>query len=288
MAKLYSPRASAGREQTQIGDNCLMSGFFRNLHRKRVLRRLVLNEALWQHVTRSLPFLRGLTPEEWRRLKDYAVLFLDEKEMYGARGFVPTDAVRLSIAVQACLPILHLGMDAYRDWVGIVIYPGEFKVQREETDESGVVHEYDDALSGEAWPGGPVILSWQDIKLGGAGYNVVIHEFAHKLHMRRGDMDDFPLPQAHMDREQWLSAWDAAYNEFCTQVERGIDTLIDPYASEQPAEFFAVLSEAFFTLPLAVRSLYPELYAQLALFYKQDPAARLPQPSDDTTGADPR
>jgi len=265
-----------------------MSGFFRNLRRKRVLRRFVLSEALWQHVTRSLPFLRGLTQEECQRLKDYAVLFLDEKEMYGARGFVPSDAVRLSIAVQACLPILHLGLDAYRDWVGIVIYPGEFKVRREEMDESGVVHEYEDALSGEAWSGGQVILSWEDIKLGNAGYNVVIHEFAHKLHMRRGDMDDFPLPQAHMDREQWLSAWDAAYNEFCVQVDRGIDTLIDPYASQQPAEFFAVLSEAFFTLPLAVRSLYPELYAQLALFYKQDPAARLPRPSDDTIGADPR
>jgi MtfA peptidase len=265
-----------------------MSGLFRNWHRKRVLRRFVLSEGLWQHVTRSLPFLRGLTQEEWQRLKDYAVLFLDEKEMYGARGFVPNDAVRLSIAVQACLPILYLGLDAYRGWVGIVIYPGEFKVRREDMDENGVVHEYDDARSGEAWSGGPVILSWEDIKFGTAGYNVVIHEFAHKLHMNRGEMDDFPAPHAHMDRGQWLSVWDAAYNEFCSQVDLGVDTLIDPYASEQPAEFFAVLSEAFFTQPSAVRSLYPELYAQLALFYKQDPAARLARRPKDPTAADPR
>ena len=168
-------------------------------------------------------------------------------------------------------------MDAYQGWVGIVIYPGEFKVGREEMDASGVVHEYDDELSGEAWPGGPVILSWQDVELGAAGYNVVIHEFAHKLHMSRGDMDDFPPPHVHMDRERWLAAWDAAYDEFCAEVDRGINTLIDRYASEQPAEFFAVLSEAFFTLPQAVRSIYPELYAQLALFYKQDPATRLPE-----------
>lgn len=252
-----------------------MLRFLKTWRRKRALRRFVLDELLWQHVTRSLPFLRGLTAAEWQRLKDYAVLFLDEKEMHGARGFVPTDAVRLSIAVQACLPILNLGLDAYHGWVGIVIYPGEFKVRREEMDASGVVHEYDDELSGEAWPGGPVILSWEDIKLGAAGYNVVIHEFAHKLHMDRGDMDDFPLPHAGMEREQWLAAWDAAYGEFCAQVDRGIDTVIDPYASEQPAEFFAVLSEAFFTLPRAVRSIYPELYAQLALFYRQDPAARV-------------
>jgi len=252
-----------------------MFGFFRTWRRKRALRSAELDEGLWRHVTRSLPFLHGLTDAERQRLKDYAVLFLDEKQMHGARGFVLTDAVRLSIAVQACLPILNLGMDAYQGWVGIVIYPGEFKVRREEMDASGVVHEYDDTLSGEAWPGGPVILSWQDVALGAAGYNVVIHEFAHKLHMGRGDMDDFPLPHADMHCEQWVTAWDTAYDEFCAQVDRGIDTVIDPYASEQPAEFFAVLSEAFFTMPQAVRSLYPELYAQLVLFYKQDPAARI-------------
>jgi len=159
--------------------------------------------------------------------------------------------------------------------VGIVIYPGEFKVRREEMDGSGVVHEYDDELSGEAWPGGPVILSWEDIALGGEGYNVVIHEFAHKLHMARGDMDDFPLPHPDMDREPWLAAWYAAYDKFCDQVDRGIDTAIDPYASEHPAEFFAVLSETFFTSPQTVRSTYPELYKQLTLFYKQDPAERI-------------
>lgn len=253
-----------------------MFGLLKSWRRKRALRRVTLDPALWRQITGGLPFLQGLTAQDIQRLQDCTVLFLQEKEMHGARGFVPTDAVRLSIAVQACLPILNLGLDAYQGWVGIVIYPGEFKVRREEMDASGVVHEYDDELSGEAWPGGPVILSWQDIEIGAAGYNVVIHEFAHKLHMIRGDMDDFPQPHAHMDREQWLAAWDEAYERFCGEVDRGQETLIDPYASEQPAEFFAVLSEAFFTLPQAVRSTYPELYAQLTLFYRQDPAARLP------------
>ncbi|MBE0612215.1 MAG: zinc-dependent peptidase [Burkholderiales bacterium] len=253
-----------------------MPGFFKNWSRKRALRRSTLDPALWRRVTRALPFLAGLTAEEWQRLHDTTLLFLAEKEMHGARGFAPTDAVRVSIAVQACLPILNLGLDAYQGWVGIVVYPGEFRVRRTQMDESGVVHEYDDALSGEAWPGGPVILSWQDIKLGAAGYNVVIHEFAHKLHMSRGDMDEFPPPHANMEREQWLTAWDAAYAKFCGQVDRGMDTVIDPYASEHPSEFFAVLSEAFFTLPQAVRSSYPELYRQLTLFYRQDPYSRLP------------
>ena len=253
-----------------------MLGFFKNWRRKRTLRRNTLDPALWRLVTGKLPFLQGLTPAQWQRLRDCAVLFLAEKEMHGARGFVLTDAVRLSIAVQACLPILDLGLDAYAGWVGIVVYPGEFKVRRQEVDESGVVHEYDDELSGEAWPGGPVILSWEDVKLGEAGYNVVIHEFAHKLHMSGGDLEDFPPPHADMEREPWLAAWDVAYAEFCNQVDAGRHTLIDPYASEHPAEFFAVLSEAFFTAPRAVRAAYPELYGQLALYYKQDPAARLP------------
>ncbi len=252
-----------------------MIDLFGMWRRKRTSGRSALNEALWQRVTAGLPFLAGLTPAENQRLKDCALLFLAEKEMHGARGFVLDDAVCLSIALQACLPILNLGLEFYQGWVGIVIYPGEFKVRRAETDTSGVVHEYDDELSGEAWPGGPVILSWQDVTLGEAGYNVVIHEFAHKLHMSRGDMDDFPPPHANMNRETWLTAWEAAYARFCGQVDRGIDTLIDPYASEHPAEFFAVLSETFFTLPHALRSLYPALYTQLALFYRQDPAARL-------------
>ena len=255
-----------------------MFEFLKTWRSKRTLPSEGLSEPLWQGVSGSLPFLRGLTGAEMQRLKGQAALFLQEKEMHGARGFVLTDAVRLSIAVQACLPILNLGLEAYGGWVGIVIYPGEFKVRRAEMDESGVMHEYDDALSGEAWPGGPVILSWQDVTLGEAGYNVVIHEFAHKLHMSRGDMDDFPLPHADMEREHWLKIWDTAYDAFCDQVDRGVDTVIDPYASEQPAEFFAVLSEAFFTLPHEVRSTYPELYGQLALFYRQDPAARLPGP----------
>jgi len=259
-----------------MGDNLRMLEFLKTWGRRRVRRAEEPDEALWRRVIRSLPFLHGLTDAETQRLKQLASLFLQQKEMHGARGFILTDAVRLSIAVQACLPVLNLGLDAYRGWVGIVIYPGEFKVRREETDESGVVHEYDDALSGEAWPGGPVILSWEDVTLGEAGYNVVIHEFAHKLHMSRGDMDDFPAPHADMPRELWLDTWDTAYDAFCAEVDRGVDTVIDPYASEQPAEFFAVLSETFFTLPHALRSLYPQLYDQLALFYRQDPAARIP------------
>ena len=127
--------------------------------------------------------------------------------MHGAGGLELTDEIRLAIAVQAVLPVLNLGLDLYGGWVGIVVYPGEFRVRRQEPDEDGVVHEWDDELSGEAWPGGPVLLSWEDVTLGTAapedggepGYNVVIHEFAHKIDMLNGEADGYPAPHPDMD-----------------------------------------------------------------------------------------
>jgi Mlc titration factor MtfA (ptsG expression regulator) len=249
-------------------------GFLRNWLRKRRLERTHIDDALWKRVASRLPFLRGLSESEIAGLKQLAVLFLGEKEMHGAHDLRLTDEVRLSIAVQACLPILNLGIDTYAGWVGVVVYPGEFRVRKEEVDADGVVHSMEDELAGEAWPGGPVVLSWEDAGMTDAGYNVVIHEFAHKIHMEgRGD-DEFPAAQAGMDETKWREILEKSYDRFCAQVDSGRETLIDPYAAEHPAEFFAVVSEAFFTESALLARDWPELYKQLALFYKQDPAGR--------------
>ena len=251
-------------------------GFLRSWHRRRMLARTRLDPALWQRVADSLPFLRGLTDAEMGRLRELAILFLAEKEMHGTHGLELTDAVRLSIAVQACLPVLNLGLEWYEGWVGVIVYPGEFRVRKEEMDELGVVHTFDEGLSGEAWPGGPVVLSWQDAGMTGAGYNVVIHEFAHKLHMLRGDDEGFPLAHGDMDPVAWRDVLKRAYARFCAEVDSGAPTVIDEYAGEHPAEFFAVMSETFFTDSAVLARDYPELYAQLAQFYRQDPAGVLP------------
>jgi MtfA peptidase len=251
-------------------------GLLRSWRRRRTLARTQLDPALWQRVAASLPFLRGLTEAEMGRLRELAILFLAEKEMHGARGLELTDTERLSIAVQACLPILNLGLDWYEGWVGVIVYPGEFRVRKEEVDEDGVVHTFDEGLSGEAWPGGPVVLSWQDAGMTGAGYNVVIHEFAHKLHMLCGDDEGFPLPRRDMDATAWRAILERAYARFCAEVDSGAPTIIDEYAAEHPAEFFAVMSETFFTASAILARDYPELYAQLAQFYRQDPAGMLP------------
>jgi Mlc titration factor MtfA (ptsG expression regulator) len=180
--------------------------------------------------------------------------------------------MRVAIAAQACLPILELGLDWYRGWHGVAVYPGDFRVRRQEVDEHGVMHEWDDDLAGEAFPGGPVVLSW-DAAAHDPAMNVVIHEFTHKLDMLNGDADGLPPLHAGMDRTAWAGAFAAAYEGFCDALERGRDTWLDPYAAEHPSEFFAVVSEAFFTDAAETRRRYPDVYDQLRLFYRQDPAA---------------
>jgi Mlc titration factor MtfA (ptsG expression regulator) len=248
-------------------------GWIKNWRRRRILEKHAIDEALWRRVVRELPFLAALGADESRRLRELVLLLLAEKEFAGAHGLEVSDAMRLAIAAQACLLILELGLDWYDGWRGIVVYPGDFRVPRSEMDEDGVVHEWHEDIAGEAMPGGPVALSW-DAAAHDPEINVVIHEFAHKIDMANGDADGRPPLHAGMDARAWHDAFTRAYEGFCDAVERGKDTWLDPYAAEHPSEFFAVLSEAFFEQPRETRRRYPEVYEQLRLFYRQDPAAR--------------
>ena len=242
-------------------------GWLTNWRRQRVLARHRIDNALWARATQGLSFLPA-TP----KLRELVLLFLAEKEFAGAHGLELTDEMRVSIAAQACLPILELSLDWYRGWRGIVVYPGDFRVRRTEVDEDGVVHEWDDELAGEAMPGGPVVLSW-DALARDPEINVVIHEFAHKLDMLNGTADGLPPLHPGMDRAAWIRVFDQAYEGFCDAVDRDKDTWLDPYAAEHLSEFFAVISEAFFREPRETRRRYPDVYDQLRAFYRQDPAA---------------
>ena len=249
-------------------------GWLKDWRRRRTLARHRIDEPLWRAVLAQLPFLRGLSADEARRLRELAVLFLAEKQVSGARGLEVTDAMRVSIAVQACLPILELGIARYDGWSEVIVYPGDFRVPISETDDHGVVHEFEDERAGESWPGGPVVLSW-DAAAHATDMSVVIHEFAHKLDMANGEADGLPPLHADMDRHAWSESFRAAYEGFCDAVDRGRETWLDPYAAEAPAEFFAVISEAFFEAPNETRRRYPDVYEQLRRFYRQDPAGRL-------------
>ena len=249
----------------------------RSWRRDRILRQANLDERLWRDTVRHFPFARTLPEADLRRLRDLVVLFLHDKDFATAHGLALTARMQMWVGIQACILILNLGLDWYRGWSGIVLYPAQFVPRHQHTDEIGVVHQGDEPYSGEAWLGGPVVLSWADVQGTDIddGVNVVIHEFAHKLDMRNGDANGFPPLHADMQRQAWAHALSSAYQDFCARVDQGEDTRIDPYASESPAEFFAVLSEAFFETPYVVDDEYPAVYAQLTQFYRQDPGQRL-------------
>ncbi|SDY90414.1 zinc-dependent peptidase [Nitrosomonas halophila] len=248
----------------------------KNWRRRYILKRESIPDAVWQDVLARLYFLRGLGVEEITQLRQLAVLFLHDKKITGAQDFIITEEMRVMIAVQACLLILKLDLDYYDNWVEVILYPGQFILNHEYADENGIVHRINMVASGESWLAGPVILSWEDVRNvhNTRGYNVVIHEFAHKLDMLTGAANGFPVLHGSMNRHAWSAIFSQAYEDFCERVERGREKVVDPYAAESPAEFFAVLSEAFFVRPQQLKRYLPAVYQQLAAFYRQDPAMR--------------
>ncbi|MDO9405637.1 MAG: zinc-dependent peptidase [Polaromonas sp.] len=211
-------------------------------------------DTLWEQTLAAYPFLAGRSADELLQLRALAARFLAHKEFTGAHGLVVTDDMAVAIAAQACLPVLHLGLDWYDDFKGIVVHPGAMVAQREITDAAGVVHRYREVLAGEAMERGPVTLSWQDVTEAGAstqGYSVVIHEFVHKLDMRDGAANGCPPQPSRSAQTRWQAAMQEAYAKFREQVimaERfgGEWPWLDAYGATAPAEFFAVASEAYF------------------------------------------
>lgn len=240
--------------------------------RGRQAEELDIPDALWAEVEAPLWFLDHLQTDERAELRRLAREFIATRQWTGAQGLQLTARIQLAIAVQACLPILKLGLDWYSGWVGLVVYPGDFIIPRQVMDGAGVVHEFDDQVMGEAWYGGPVLISWFEDPQDTDGVNVVIHEFAHKLDMKNGDADGMPPLHEGMSRKRWAAVMSAAFEDFRRRVDSGEETAIDPYAAELPTEFFAVTSEVFFEDPNLLRQEYPEVYEQLRQFYRQDPA----------------
>jgi hypothetical protein len=264
-------------------------------------------DPLWEAELRSLPFLERLDAAERIRLRALCARLLAGKSMTGAAGLELTGAIQLNIALQACLPILHLGIDWYRGWSGIVVYPAEFLVERRIQADDGVVHEYTEPLSGESWQGGPLVLSWADAGPKPAGdaaprgfaYNVVIHEFAHKLDLLNGEADGLPPFDRRLhpglDPRKWRAVLEDAFDRFNAELDLieselppGIDPEsddadrfyshlpLDPYAGFDEGEFFAVSSEALFVSPARLRDAFPAWYELLAAFYRQDPGRTSP------------
>lgn len=235
-----------------------------------------ISDDVWLQALSQLPYCLALDSTAQARLRVLSNQFLEAKTFETAAGLELTDEMRAHIAVQACLLILNLGLDYYAGWQSVILYPGDFRVPKEEIDEIGVVHRWQEDLSGEAWQQGPVILSWQATANPSMPQsNIVLHEFAHKLDMRDGRADGCPPLPTGMSEKTWAIAFSKAYASFCAQLDTGQATLIDDYAGESPAEFFAVLSEVFFADPELLKASFTDVYQQLQTFYRQDPAVVL-------------
>jgi len=251
---------------------------FHRWRKQRQLRHGRIPVILWEQISNEALACYHLSPHELHRLRELASLFLQRKNFSGAGGLVLDDRMRALIAAEACLLILNLGLEYFDGWLEIIVYPGSFVVEREQRDAIGLLHKRRAVLGGEAWDRGPLILAWEDAQPGtlahSGGSSVILHEFAHKLDMLNGTANGMPPLHPDMDRHDWTRIFNHAYEQLRARIEGQLHTGIDPYGAENPAEFFAVVSEQFFLLPAQLYHHHPDLYDQLHLFYRQDPLQR--------------
>jgi hypothetical protein len=250
-----------------------MLSWLRRRRRAKIRRRPFPRE--WADVlAANVPHYDLLPDPDRRELLGHIQVFLDEKRFEGCGGMVITDEVRITVAAYACLLLLHRKTDCYPLLHSVLVYPGEYGAPMKRAHGTYIEEEGVDVRSGESWDRGAVVLSWEDVLHGPElypGENVVLHEFAHQLDDEAGPPDGTPALDRGM-HAAWAEVLGREYAALQAADRRGKSTLIDPYGAQDPAEFFAVVTECFFEDPLNLRDLHPELYAQFRLFYRQDPA----------------
>lgn len=225
-------------------------------------------------IVAAWPCLQRLDRKQLDRLRDLTGQILARFEFNGAGGLAPDRADCLPVAALAALPILNRSLDWYRDFRTFILYAREFEVDVEETDEDGLVHRGRDLRAGEAWELGPVVLSLADVAESGQGqgFHVVVHELAHQIDRLNGDIDGYPPLPADLAHQDWVRTMTDAWDRLNADLDAGREPFLDPYASESPAEFFAVACEAFFDQPSGLREAEPAVYRVLSALFDQDPA----------------
>lgn len=257
-----------------VREYCMFNGF-RRWREDRRLAALDVPVATWETAIADWPVAARYQGEDRQRLRELALRFLLRKGFASGAGLTITDTMRLKVATMAAVPVLNLGLDWYDGWYTVVLYEGAFIPSHHGPDEFGLVHEEPDVLSGEAWEQGPVVLSWEDVCAASAeeGYNVVLHEMAHKLDMRRDGANGAP-PLHGLDGARWHDTFTAAWDDLTEREQQGRPMPVDSYALENPGEFFAVVTECFFEAPARLQQAWPALYIELSRFYRQDPLAQ--------------
>ncbi len=230
-------------------------------------------------MTTRVPYYTRLSLADRHELEGHVQVFLSEKRFEGADGFTITDEVRVTVAAQACILLLHRQTDYYPDFRTIVLFPSAFEVATEQPLSGNVRLSTTQTRIGEAWHRGMIILSWKDVVAGAAdpddGQNVVFHEFAHKLDGETGVFNGTPLLGNRARTLAWARVLGREYDAFVVNVNQHRSQVLDDYGATHASEFFALATEALFYRPTALKAAHPELYNQLLVFFRQDPAANL-------------
>lgn len=241
----------------------------------------VFDEAWRPLLEREFVHWTLLRPAELARMESLVARFVAGTRFEAARGFTLTEDIEVLIAAQASMLLLGLELDEYPTLTSVIVHPSTVRLRGEHGVGGSLRSSAPRLLSGQAHYRGPVVLSWAAARRGArhpaGGQNVVYHEFAHQLDMLDGITDGTPpFGDDEAARQRWVDVCTTAYDS----VRAAGSPVLRPYAGTNPAEFFAVATEVFFNRPLELREHEPALYAELGGFYRQDPAARMPQPED--------
>jgi MtfA peptidase len=248
--------------------------------RREKLRSRPLSEQQRAIVRRNVPYVARLSAADLRELEGHIQVFLAEKNFEGCGGLAMTNEIKLTVAAQACILLLHRETDYYPGLDSILVYPSAYVVKNTRQKLGDFVVEGDEVRLGESWVRGTVVLAWDAVQRGAAnrhdGRNLVLHEFAHQLDAEDGSMDGAPNLGKRSLYSPWAHALGTEYEELLARVAAHQPGDIDDYGARSPAEFFAVVTEAFFETGVTLKSRHPEIYEVLRAFYRQDPAAGRP------------
>ncbi len=244
--------------------------------RREKLRNQPFPPAWIEIIEKNVPVYRRLSEADKKEIQGHILVFLAEKNYEGCGGLEMTDEIKVTIAAQACLLLLHRETGYYPGLYSILVYPSAFIAKGYVEFATDYYGETEQVHLGESWKRGALILSWDDVLANAGdvhnGHNVVLHEFAHQLDIEDGYADGAPLlPQRSM-YAAWARILGRDFAKLREDTEEGRSTVLDQYGATDPAEFFAVATECFFEIPVQLQRVHPDLYEELKLYYKQDPA----------------
>jgi MtfA peptidase len=273
--------SGGGRAARRLGCAVIL-GFLKERRRQKLRTRPLPKEWL-SIIERDVPFFHRLSANDRAELLGHIQVFLDEKRFEGCAGLELTDEIRVTIAAQACLLLLHRKADYFPQLLTILVYPSAYMADERRPVDEHVWEEGTTSRLGETGRRmGSMVIAWDAAKSGAAdpsdGRNVVFHEFAHQLDFEDYATDGVPALATRKQQISWAAVMRVEFASLRAADERGIPTLLDSYGATNPAEFFAVSTEAFFERPYALRARHPKLYAELQRYFQQDPVEYSAEP----------